>query len=232
LKRTDLVLRRAGLTAADLQLHHGLLLTSDARTTVDLARELPLCEAVVTVDHALTASVSRAELEFVLSRQKRWPGVQRARRAVSFGDPRAESALESFARARFAEAGLPAPVLQAQFWNGSRWSAERVDFWWPEFRTVAEADGLGKFEAPTPEESRRLLRRFFDRDYRLAEHNLELVHFGWEDVVRNPAELAARLRAAFARGGRRTGPEPVWRTTDPDDPAIWPRTTAHWDRPA
>ncbi len=232
LKRTDLVLRRAGLTAADLQLHNGLLLTSDARTTVDLARELPLCEAVVTVDHALTGSVSRAELEFVLARQKRWPGVQRARRAVAFGDPRAESALESFARARFAEAGLPAPVLQVQFWNGVRWSVERVDFWWPEFRTVAEADGLGKFEASTPEESRWLLRRFFDRDHRLAEHDLELVHFGWTDAVRDPAELGARLRAAFARGGRRTGPEPVWRTTYPNSLAAWPHTADCRDQPA
>ena len=58
LKRTDIVLRRAGLTAPDLQLHQGLWLTSDARTTVDIARELPLREAAVTVDHALSRSVS------------------------------------------------------------------------------------------------------------------------------------------------------------------------------
>lgn len=225
-KRDDVVLRRAGLTAADLQRLDGLLLTSDARTTIDLARELPIEEAVVTVDHALARSVTRAEIELVLRRQRRWPSVQRARAAVAVADPRSESALESFARVRFLQASLPLPVLQAQFWDGRQWMGERVDFWWPEFRTVAEADGLAKFEAPTPAQRRRLLRRAHERDQRLADRDLELVHFGWEDAVLKADELVARLRATFARGKRRTGTEPTWRTTSPDDPALWPTATA------
>ncbi len=211
LKRADVVLRRAGLSEADLRLHRGLWLTSDARTTVDIARELPLREAVVTVDHALSGSVSRAELEAVLERQYRWPGVQNARAAIDLGDPRAESALESFARAVLAQSGLPAPLLQAQFWDGYRWLTDRVDLWWPEFRTVGEADGLEKFEAPTAAERRWLLRRAFERDQRLADRGLELVHFGWEDAVRRPDDLVRRFRAAFDRGSRRTDPAPTWR---------------------
>ncbi len=211
LKRADVVLRRAALTEADLRLHRGLWLTSEARTTIDIARELPLREAVVTIDHALSGFVSRAALEAALERQYRWPGVQNARAAVSLGDPRSESALESFARAVFVECGLPAPILQAEFWNGYRWLADRVDFWWPEFRTVGEADGLAKFEASTAAERRWLLRRAFERDQRLADRGLELVHFGWEDVVRGPDELAHRFRAAFDRGSRRTEPPPTWR---------------------
>ncbi len=225
LNRPDLVLRRAGLVTADLQRVRGLLATSDARTTVDLARELPMREAVVTIDHALTVSVRREDLELALQRQRRWTGVQQARAAVAFGDPRSESALESIARVLFAEAGLPPPVLQAQFWDGRRWMSERVDFWWPEFRTVVEADGLAKFEAPTATKRRRLLRRAFERDQRLADRDLELVHFGWEDAVLKPDALAARMRAAFARGHRRTGDQPVWRTTDPHDPNLWPIPT-------
>jgi hypothetical protein len=103
--------------------------------------------------------------------------------------------------------------------------SERVDFWWPEFRTVVEADGLAKFEAPTATKRRRLLRRAFERDQRLADRDLELVHFGWEDAVLKPDALAARMRAAFARGHRRTGDQPVWRTTDPHDPNLWPIPT-------
>lgn len=210
-KRIDVVLRRAGLPATDLQRHRRLVLTTDARSTVDIARERPLREAVVTVDHALGRGISRDELAAVLLGQRRWPGVQRARAAVAFGDPRSESALESYARVVFAEAGLPAPVLQVQFWDGYCWMVERVDFWWPEFRTVAEADGLLKFEAKTTGERRRLLRRSFQRDQRLADRDLELVHFGWEDVVRRPTHLVHRLRAAFDRGSRRTGVQPTWR---------------------
>jgi hypothetical protein len=223
LSRADLVLRRAGLEAADLQRVRGLLATSVARTVVDLARELPLREAVVTIDHALAVSVRREDLELTLQRQRHWSGVQQARAAVAFADPRSESALESIARVLFAAAGLPPPVLQAQFWDGRRWMSERVDFWWPEFRTVVEADGLAKFEAPTAAKRRRLLRRSFERDQRLADRDLELVHFGWEDAVLKPDELAARMRAAFTRAQRRTTDHPTWRTTDPTDPAVWPR---------
>ncbi|WP_328322801.1 hypothetical protein OHA70_28785 [Kribbella sp. NBC_00382] len=225
-KRDNLVLRRAGLPPADRRTLSGLPVTSIARTTVDLARELPLPEAIVTVDHALAVAVRREELELVLRRQRRWPGIRRAQRAIAFGDPRSESALESIARAVFEEAGLPAPVLQAQFWDGQWWGEERVDFWWPQFRTIAEADGLAKFEAPTVKQRRRVLRRAFERDQRLADRDLELVHFGWEDAVLRPDELAERLKAAFARGTRRTGPTPTWRTTDPHDPHHWPRPQA------
>ncbi|MEV6412874.1 hypothetical protein [Kribbella sp. NPDC051718] len=225
-KRDDLVLRRASLPSADLRTLQGLPITSIARTTVDLARELPLPEAIVTVDHALATEVRREELELVLRRQRRWPGVRRAQYAIAFGDPRSESALESIARALFERAGLPAPVLQAQFWEGQWWADERVDFWWPQFRTIVEADGLAKFEAPTVKQRRRILRRAFERDQRLADRDLELVHFGWEDAVLRPAELAGRLKAAFARGSRRTGPPPTWRTADPNDPHHWPRPQA------
>ncbi|NEA33038.1 hypothetical protein [Streptomyces sp. SID13031] len=225
-KRSDVVLRRAGLSPADFRSLGGLPVTSNARTTVDLARELPLPAAIVTVDHALASAVRREDLELVLRQQRRWPGIRRAQRAVEFGDPRSESALESIARVLFDQAGLPAPVLQAQFWDGRWWAEERVDFWWPEFRTVVEADGLAKFDAPTVKLRRRALRRAFERDQRLADRDLELVHFGWEDAVLRPDQLAERLTAAFARGTRRTGTAPVWRTTDPDDPLRRPLDAA------
>ena len=212
LKRADIVLRRAGLAEEDLRLHRGLWLTSDARTTIDVARELPLREALATIDHALSRSMSRDELEVVLERQYRWPGVGNARAALALGDPLAESALESYARAVFAHYGLPVPILQAQFWDGCRWLTDRVDFWWPHFRTVGEADGLWKFEASTQSERRWLLRRAFERDQRLADRGLELVHFGWEDAVLHPDELVGRFHAAFDRGSRRTDATPTWRT--------------------
>ncbi|MGW5189463.1 hypothetical protein ACWEOO_09420 [Kribbella sp. NPDC004138] len=215
LKRSDVVLRRAGLSAADLQLHRGLWLTSEARTTVDLARELSLRTAVVTVDHALSRSVSMAELDAILDSQYRWPGVRKARAAVALGDSRSESALESYVRVVFLDGGFPGPVLQAEFWDGYRWLPLRVDFWWPEFRTVGEADGLEKFEAATPTERRRLLRRAFERDQRLSDCGVEVVHFGWEDAVLRPAELLRRFQVAFDRGARRTGPAPTWRPATP-----------------
>jgi hypothetical protein len=231
----DVVLRLAGLDPRDVRLHHArrldqgvhcldrVAVTTEARTVVDLARELPLRESMVTVDHALTFAVTRAALEEVLQRQQGWPGINRARAAVAFGDPRSESALESIARVAFADAGLPPPVLQAQFWDGTRWMPERTDFWWPQFRTHAEADGLAKFEAATPAERRRLHRQAFHREQRLADRGAELVRFGWEDAVNTPAELAARMAQAFGRGLHRGGDPITWRADDPQDPRRWPR---------
>ncbi|MFC0625191.1 hypothetical protein [Kribbella deserti] len=229
----DLALRVARLDLGDLRRFRvagpddplacldGAPMTAPARTVVDLARQLPLAEALVTVDHALALMVGRDELENVLDRQCGWPGVQAARQAIGLGDPQSESVLESIARAVFAEAGLPAPVLQAQFFDGERWTPERTDFWWPQFRTHAEADGLAKFEAATPAERRRLHRAAFVREQRLAAHGAELVRFGWEDAVHEPADLVRRLRQAFARGLRRTGPPIRWRVAPPGFEASW-----------
>ncbi|WP_406056346.1 hypothetical protein [Kribbella sp. NBC_00889] len=214
-RRPDIVVRRAGLTPADLSRHRDLPVTSAARTVVDLARELPLREAIVSIDHALAIGTTPAELDAVVERQHRWPGIGRARASIGFGDPRSESALESIVRAAFAAAGLPAPVLQAQFFDGVAWMPERVDFWWPTYRTVAEADGLAKYEADSAAERRRLLRRSHRRDQRLSDRGIELVHFGWEDAVDPRSDLFARLRAAFHRGEARSGEPPTWRAPHP-----------------
>ncbi len=49
---------------------------------------------------------------------------------------------------RFEEQGLPAPELQV--WLGSADDRiGRVDHYWPEHRTVAEADGAVKYAAGT-----------------------------------------------------------------------------------
>ncbi|MDX6262298.1 MAG: hypothetical protein QOH84_3986 [Kribbellaceae bacterium] len=213
-RRDDVVLRRAGLPAADLTRQSGLLVTSKARTAVDLARELPVREAVVTIDHALRSGTTVAALQAVLDSQYQWPGIRGAREAVALADAGSESALESIARLAFAAGGLPAPILQAQFWDGWKWMLERVDFWWPAHRTLAEADGLAKYEADTAIERRRRLRQSYERDQRLSDRDLEVVRFGWEDVVGDGSRLIRRLREAFIRGERRTGEAPTWRRAD------------------
>lgn len=220
-RRQDIVVRRAALEPADVSRHLWLPVTSTARTVVDLARTLPFREAIVTVDDALRSGISVGDLASVMERQFQWPGVRRARNTIGFGDPRSESVLESIARAVFALAGLPMPILQAQFWDGAAWMPERVDFWWPQFRTIGEADGLAKYDSESPEERRRQLRRGYRRDQRLSDRAVELVHFGWEDVLDPRSDLIARLRAAFARGSSRPGDPPTWRAPAPHDPTLW-----------
>jgi hypothetical protein len=91
----------------------GVPLTTVARTVIDLARCLSFEAGVAVADSALYGGkATRGELDAVLARCARWPGIQRARRAVAFADPRAESVLESLGRAAFHQAGLPPPDLQ------------------------------------------------------------------------------------------------------------------------
>jgi hypothetical protein len=210
-RRPDIVVRRAGLAPDDVTAFGRLPVTTVPRTVVDLARELPFREALVTVDHALRTGTPPADLLAMTDRLDHWPGIVQARSTIAFGDPRSESVLESISRAAFWAAGLPAPVLQVQFFDGFGWMPERVDFWWPQFRTIGEADGLAKYEAGTPEERRRRMRRAHHRDHRLGDLGVELVHFGFEDALAPGSGFANRFRAAFARGANRTSEPPRWR---------------------
>lgn len=88
----------------------GHAVTSLTRTAGDLARWLAYADAVALLDAALRRGVDRAELELERALAARRPGNMRARRALAFADPRAESPGESKSRVLLAELGLPTPV--------------------------------------------------------------------------------------------------------------------------
>jgi len=165
--------------------------TTVARTVVDLGRALPFTDAVVVADSALRlGKTDKQELSRVADACVRWPGVTRACRAVTFADERAESVLESCARVVFYERGLEAPDLQAEF-RGEGF-VYRGDFYWARYRTIAEADGMAKYEDPS--RARDQLRR--DRLLRDAGH--KVVHFTWRELFETPEVVITRIRKAFA----------------------------------
>lgn len=71
----------------------------------------------------------------------------------------------------------------------------RADFLWGQYRTIGEADGAIKYADP----SRAVAQ--LERDARLRDAGYEVVHFSWPQIVRTPAQVVARVRAAFQRGG-------------------------------
>ena len=73
----------------------------------------------------------------------------------------------------------------------------RVDQYWKEYRTVAEADGALKYRTPADlfEEKRR--------EDRMRDLGEEVVRYTWEEAFRRPQLLAARMRRAFVRSARR-----------------------------
>ncbi|MCW2614617.1 MAG: hypothetical protein JWN08_1611 [Frankiales bacterium] len=169
----------------------GLPVSTIARTVVDVARTRPFAFAVVTADAALARGATRDELAVVLERCRRWPGSRSARRVVEFADALSESALESLGRARFEEAGLPRPELRVELSDADR--LVRVDHRWARSRTVAEADGLLKYDSPD------VLRKEKLREDWLRDRGEQVVRYVWDEALRRPDVIVDRLRRAFLR---------------------------------
>lgn len=177
--------------------------TTLARTAADLARKGPALSAVVVLDAVLRRGVPRAEVERVLDECRGWPGAARAREWVAFADGRAESPLESVGRWRLHQADLPAPELQVVLGDGHG-PLGRVDFYWPQHRTVAEADGLVKYRGGADgRPDFTVLRAEKIREDALRDAGFEIFRFTWEEAVHRPLLLEQRARRAFARSDLR-----------------------------
>ncbi|MGI8536857.1 MAG: hypothetical protein ACR2K2_10240 [Mycobacteriales bacterium] len=184
------------VAADETVLVHGVPVTTLARTAVDVARHRGFAAGVITADAVLRREVPREELDAVLGRCLRWPGLFAAQTSVAFADALSESALESLGRVRFHEQGLPAPELQVWL-GGPDGRIGRVDQYWPEHRTVAEADGALKYAAGTGLFAEKL------REDRLRDAGFEVIRYTWDEALRYPQLLAIRVREAFARAARR-----------------------------
>jgi Transcriptional regulator, AbiEi antitoxin/Protein of unknown function (DUF559) len=185
----------AALPDGHVNRRYGVPVTSVARTVVDMARTSSFRAGVVTADSALRGELTtKAELAAVLADCGRWPGLTRAREVVAFSDALSESALESLSRVVFREQGIPPPELQAWVGGEDQGVVGRADFLWRQLGTIGEADGAVKYA--DPQRAIAQLRR----DARLREAGFEVVHFTWDDIVRNPERVAAWLREAFKRG--------------------------------
>lgn len=193
----------AQLPAKHVTACDGIPVTTVARTVIDLARMSPFANGVVVADCALRRKrTSRAELTAVLKDCAQWRGVRLAGEVVDFADPRAESPLESLARALFRDRGLPPPQLQVNL--GDYELVGRADFYWPEFHTVVEVDGALKYSDARLQAEFRA-RSQLQRDAGLRAAGFEVVHLTWDDIVLYPDRAIAAILAAFERGRRLAG---------------------------
>lgn len=176
----------------------GLLVTSPARTVIDIGRTAGFDAAVAVADSALHKHlVDPDELARAARRCAGWPGAPQARQVVAVADGDSDSVGESRSRLAIARAGLPAPILQWKVEGNGR--VYEVDFGWPELCTVGEFDGLSKYG--------RLLRPGQDpaeavvaeklREDEIRDLDLRVVHWIWADLD-GFDPVAERLCRAFA----------------------------------
>ena len=218
---TLLTVHHSPMPAHHLTTASGLPVTTPERTALDLARTLPLPRSLIVIDavmrrHVLSGGASdardetghrwlvrdpdrayeaRSQLESVARDQAGWPGIIRARIAIGIGDPASESPLESFARGTWFEQGLPLPESGVPI-TGADGVTYWVDQCWREQGVIVELDGMFKYDDPTALRSEKL------RQEALEEAGWIVVRFTWEQLRRDPAGCAARLRSALRRGQR------------------------------
>lgn len=177
----------------------GVPVTSVARTVMDIARASGFMAGVVAADSVLHSHVVvRVEFAIILEECGQWPGVVRARGVLGFADGRAESALESVARVRFAQFGIPPPDLQVNI-RGKQGFIGRVDFCWHQYRVIAEADGAMKYD----DQGRERARAQLARDEKFHDEGWATFHFTWRDIYHEPEPTIERLRRTFARSATR-----------------------------
>ncbi len=140
----------APLDTTEITSIDGVLVTSLARTVVDIARTVGFEQAVVVADSALDrhAALTPAALEAALRRATGWPGIPAARRAIGFARRGAKSPGESRSRIAIARAGLPVPRLQFPVQLAG--TVAVTDFGWVERRAVGEFDGEVKYGRLVP----------------------------------------------------------------------------------
>ena len=187
-------------TSADIRRHRhrlgegdvveldGRRVTSLVRTVADCASSLRAQDGLVLTDAALRRGLDREACVELLRRREGHRGVRRAIDVLGHADDGAESPGESRLRHVALRAGLPVPETQivVETSEGTAWG----DLGWPEWRLIAEYDGVAKYTA-----------RSSAADVVLKERRREVVieRAGWNVVrataadLRRPDALVAEL---------------------------------------
>ncbi|KUI25634.1 hypothetical protein AU196_22800 [Mycobacterium sp. IS-1742] len=170
-----------------------LLLTSPARTALDLGRRLPRVEAVAVLDALAAASgVTAAEVQALAARYPGMRGIPAAREAVGLMDGGARSREETITRLFLTDAGLPRPSTGIQL-EDKHWAA-RIAMGW-EFAKVGISfesdDQLERYSQVQRLETEELVQRL-----------------GWLHIRAHPWRslriVRSRARAALMSRAHRT----------------------------
>lgn len=187
-----LLVHRGGASGVDLHVADGIRMTSAFRTAWDLARRLPLEEAVVAVDAlARVGGFAPTDLLARRAEESGARGVRGLTEVVALADPRAESPPETRLRLLLHRAGLPAPAVQYRIVDEHGFVVARVDLAYPAAKLAIEYDGSTHFD------HRRVLRDR-DRDLELGDLGWDTMRFGRDDLEARPRtvrRITTRLEA-------------------------------------
>jgi hypothetical protein len=140
------------------------------------------------------------QLHMELARVGASRGTARCARMLDLADGRSGSPGESLSRVGMHVLGLPAPILQQQFWDGDGFVGT-VDFWWPEQSIIGEFDGRGKYlrdEFLNGRSSADVVIAEKVREDRLRALGNGFTRWGW-DIAHSLPRLREHLHRAGVR---------------------------------
>jgi len=170
----------------------GRRVTSLSRTIADCASSLRAQDGLVLADAALRLGLDREECGEMLRSRSGQRGVRRATEVLSLADDGAESPGESRLRHMVLRAGLPAPQTQVlvETQDGPVWG----DVGWPEWRVLAEYDGVAKYTATSTAAAAVLRER--RREVAIERQGWRVLRATAADLHRPDPLVAALIRWA------------------------------------
>jgi hypothetical protein len=140
--RPGVCVHSAALDPADVTIRAHLRTTTPLRTCFDLARSLPLVEAVTILDGAIARRVvALSGLREYVARMERVRGVPAARRVVELVVSNVESPMGSRLRLILVLGGLPRPAVQVELPDPGGRLLGRPDLLYRAERLAIEYDG-------------------------------------------------------------------------------------------
>ena len=194
---------RGRVIPGDVRASGELLITSPARTALDLTTIADVEHSLPVLDHLLhIKALTKGELRARSAEMNCWPGTLTTDLTIRLADGRSESVGESRASHLFWRGGLPRPQLQYEIVNARGELVARVDFAWPEYGVFLEFDGKAKYEKLRKERESVLdvvLREKKREEMICRITGWRCVRITWSDL-HQPHATAAYIRSVLAGG--------------------------------
>jgi hypothetical protein len=168
----------------------GILVTSPARTALDVACRYPLGKAVAAIDALARAThLKMADVELLADRYRGRRGIRKARTVLDLVDPGAESPQETWLRLLVIRNGFPRPQTQIPVYDEYGALVAVLDMGWEDIKLALDYEG---------EHHRDPVR--FNKDIRRHDDVTEL---GWMDIRVTSRDteggIIARLTVEWSR---------------------------------
>jgi hypothetical protein len=179
-------------TVADdeVEMAGGILMTTPARTALDIARRYSLGQAVAAIDAlARAAHLKMADVEILADRYKGRRGIRKARMVLDLVDPGAESPRETWLRLLVIRNGFPRPQTQIPVYDEYGVLVAVLDMGWEDIKLALDYEG-GHHRNPVR----------FNKDIR---RNDDVTELGWMDIRVTSQDteggIIARLTTEWSR---------------------------------